>query len=55
MDLKLNMNQKHTFAAVKANCILGCVSNGISSRLNEVLILSLLGTHLGTPEHCALF
>jgi len=53
VDFKLTMNQKHTYVAVQANCILDYVSNSISSRSKEVIILSLLSTHLGTLEHCS--
>ena len=38
MDEKLNMSQQCTLAARKANCILGHITGGVTSREREVIV-----------------
>ena len=35
VDKKCNANQKHVFAAWKANCILGCIKRGVGGQQEE--------------------
>ena len=49
---KLDMNQKCAFAALKANCILGCIRRSTTSRLREMILplyYALMRPHL---EYC---
>ncbi|KAK4824234.1 hypothetical protein QYF61_012208 [Mycteria americana] len=52
VDEKLNMTQQCPLTAQKANCILGCIKRGVTSRLREVILplySALMRPHL---EYC---
>ncbi|GAB0175590.1 hypothetical protein GRJ2_000024200 [Grus japonensis] len=52
VDKKLNMTQQCALAAQKANCILGCITRSVTSRLREGILplySTLVRPHL---EYC---
>ncbi|GAB0207235.1 mitochondrial enolase superfamily member 1 [Grus japonensis] len=52
IDEKLNMNRQCALAAQKANCVLGCIKRGVTSRSREVILplcSALVRPHL---EYC---
>ncbi|GAB0180449.1 mitochondrial enolase superfamily member 1 [Grus japonensis] len=58
VDNKLNMSRQCVLAAQKANCVLGCIKRGVTSRLREGILLlyshetppGVLCPALGAPE-----
>ncbi|GAB0180931.1 cAMP-dependent protein kinase inhibitor alpha [Grus japonensis] len=52
VDEKLNMTQQRALAAQKANCVLGCITSSVTSRLREG-ILPLYSTLVRPPlQYC---
>ncbi|GAB0195026.1 cAMP-dependent protein kinase inhibitor alpha [Grus japonensis] len=51
IDEKLNMNQQCVLTSQKANCILGCIKRGVTSRLRKVILPLQYCIQLWGPQY----